>query len=424
MSLLPSKPRQFSNNVYTNTLNTLVTDDSGVYITDTNNGNTNISLKTNNKTGLFINNDQRIGINTELLTNKRFVINDELGQLLRLIYDRNTTNRYVDIDINSQGSLLIKTNSNQYIDFINESNNLATNIKLNGNILYATANQLNYNAINTIGVAESNKALILDNNKNIRGINELYVNTIYATTFGIYDNLILDRDTFNYSLLLSNRYGKCLKLQNDTNFTLFDMETNGILKIYNNQNIIEIIGDNNNNIIYPLQYTTLNNNNNTGIGIKFNTYNNNNNKVSMSSIETIITNNQNNLENSIIRFNNRNDGILTNTVTIRNDGYILCNTLMELSDLRTKNIIKKSNSIDSLNKICQINTYDFVYKNDNTKKIHKGIIAQEIYEIIPSAINIESNNEFTNLYTISNKELIGYLIDAIKELKYQIDIIQ
>ena len=64
------------------------------------------------------------------------------------------------------------------------------------------------------------------------------------------------------------------------------------------------------------------------------------------------------------------------------------------------------------------------YKNDNTKKIHKGIIAQEIYEIIPSAINIESNNEFTNLYTISNKELIGYLIDAIKELKYQIDIIQ
>jgi hypothetical protein len=144
----------------------------------------------------------------------------------------------------------------------------------------------------------------------------------------------------------------------------------------------------------------------------------------MSSIETIITNNQNNLENSIIRFNNRNDGILTNTVTIRNDGYILCNTLMELSDLRTKNIIKKSNSIDSLNKICQINTYDFVYKNDNTKKIHKGIIAQEIYEIIPSAINIESNNEFTNLYTISNKELIGYLIDAIKELKYQIDIIQ
>jgi|LauGreDrversion4_2_1035121.scaffolds.fasta_scaffold01053_8 hypothetical protein len=424
MSLLPSKPRQFSNNVYTNTLNTLVTDDSGVYITDTNNGNTNISLKTNNKTGLFINNDQRIGINTELLTNKRFVINDELGQLLRLIYDRNTTNRYVDIDINSQGSLLIKTNSNQYIDFINESNNLATNIKLNGNILYATANQLNYNAINTIGVAESNKALILDNNKNIRGINELYVNTIYATTFGIYDNLILDRDTFNYSLLLANRYGKCLKLQNDTNFTLFDMETNGILKIYNNQNIIEIIGDNNNNIIYPLQYTTLNNNNNTGIGIKFNTYNNNNNKVSMSSIETIITNNQNNLENSIIRFNNRNDGILTNTVTIRNDGYILCNTLMELSDLRTKNIIKKSNSIDSLNKICQINTYDFVYKNDNTKKIHKGIIAQEIYEIIPSAINIESNNEFTNLYTISNKELIGYLIDAIKELKYQIDIIQ
>ena len=143
----------------------------------------------------------------------------------------------------------------------------------------------------------------------------------------------------------------------------------------------------------------------------------------MSSIETIITNNENGSENSILKFNNMNNGSLTNTVTFRNDGYILCNTLMELSDLRTKKIIKRSNSNESLNKICQINTYEFTYKLDTKQKIHKGIIAQELFNIIPSAIHIEQNNELNDLYTVSNKELIGYLIDSIKELKYQLDVI-
>ena len=86
--LLPSKPRQFSNNVSTNTISNLVTDDSGIYIADTNTGNTSISLNTNNKLGLFINKDQRIGMNTHASSTKRLIINDENGQTVRLMYNR------------------------------------------------------------------------------------------------------------------------------------------------------------------------------------------------------------------------------------------------------------------------------------------------------------------------------------------------
>ena len=415
--LLPSKPRQFSNNISTNTISNLVTDDSGVYITDTNANDTSVVLKTNNKIGLLINNEQNVGINTEALSNKRLVINDELGRTIRLIYDRDNNNRYVDIDINSNGSLLLKTNNNQYIDFINESNNLITNIKLNGDILYATAEQLNYNTITNLGIAEPNKSIILDNNKSISGINSLSVDALYTNTFGINNTLELNTNSSNYCLVLSNEHGNCLKLQNDIYFSLINLDSFGTLKIYTNENIIEILSDNNNDIIYPMQLTTENYLNNTGIGIKFNLYNNNNIKINMSSIETIITNNQNNNENSIMKFKIMNNGTLTDTVIFRNDGYILCNTLMELSDARVKKIIKRSNSLDSLNKVCQIETYDFVYKNDNKQTIHKGVIAQELFQIIPSAIN----NELGNLYTISNKELIGYLIDSIKELKYRLD---
>ena len=421
--LLPSKPRQFSNNVSTNTISNLVTDDSGIYIADTNTGNTSISLNTNNKLGLFINNDQRIGMNTESSSSKRLIINDETGQNLRLIYNREIQNRYADIDMSPEGSLLLKTNNNQYIDFINETNNSVTNIKLNGNILYANANQLNYNAVETLGIAEPNKAVILDNNKSISGINSFSVDTLYTNTFGINNTLELNTNSPNYCLVLSNDQSNCLKLINNDNYSLFNLDSTGILKIYNNNNNIEILSDSNNNIMYPIELTTENNSNNTGIGIKFNTYNDNNIKTNMSSIETIITNNENGDENAILKFNNMNNGSLTNTVTIRNDGYILCNTLMELSDLRTKKIIKRSNSSDSLNKICQINTYEFTYKLDTKQKIHKGIIAQELFNIIPSAIHIEQNNELNDLYTVSNKELIGYLIDSIKELKHQLDII-
>lgn len=422
--LLPSKPRQFSNNVSTNTISNLVTDDSGIYIADTNTGNTSISLNTNNKLGLFINKDQRIGMNTHASSTKRLIINDENGQTVRLMYNREIQNRYADIDMSSEGSLLLKTNNNQYIDFINESNNSVTNIKLNGNILYANAAQLNYNTVATLGIAEPNKAVILDNNKSISGINSFSVDTLYTNTFGINNTLELNTNSPNYCLVLSNDRGNCLKLINNNNYSLFNLNTSGILKIYNNQNIIEILSDNNNDIIYPLELTTENNVNNTGIGIKFNTYNDNNIKTNMSSIETIITNNENSNENSILKFNNMNNGSLTNTVTIRNDGYILCNTLMELSDARTKQIIKRSDSSESLNKICQIKTYEFIYKADTKQQIHKGIIAQELFKIIPSAIHIEQNNELNDLYTVSNKELIGYLIDSIKELKYQLDGIQ
>jgi hypothetical protein len=419
--LLPSKPRQLSNNITNNNITNLVNDDSGLYIIDDNSPNTHVALKTNNKIGIYISDTQRIGININTSPTKRLVINDELGESIRLVYNKDVENKYADINVDSNGSLILKTNNNQYVNFVNESNGSLTNIKINGDILYANATQLNYNTITTPGTAENNKVIVLNTDKNISGINILETDTINTNYLNLNNTLTLNTNSINYCLHIKNDSGNCLKLQNDEEFTIFNIPSSGILNIYNSQNIIEFLSDKNNSLIYPIQLTTENNLNNTGIGIKFNTYNNDNIKRNMSSIETIITNNQNNSENSIIKFNNMNNGSLINTVTIRNDGYILCNTVMELSDRRTKYIMNTSNSEESLEKLCKINTYNFMYKNDSKKKMHKGIIAQELHEIIPSAVHIEYTNEINDLYTVSNKELIGYLIDSIKALKYKID---
>ena len=269
----------------------------------------------------------------------------------------------------------------------------------------SSALQLNYNNIYIPGYAEANKTVVLDSSKSISGINYLSVDHLI-----INNSFSLSLNTPDFAFTIENKMGNCLKLINKNNFTTFTVLDSGVLNIYNSVNAIELLCDSNAGLIYPLKLTTSNNLINSGVGIEFNTYNINNIKRNMSTIETIITNNENNNENSIIKFNNMNNGNLFNTVTIRQDGYILCNTLMELSDSRKKNIINTSNHNDSLKKITNIKTYDFIYKDDVKNQIHKGIMAQELHKIIPAAVSV---GEY---YTVSNKELIGYLIDCIKSL--------
>ena len=407
--LLPTKPIGLNVNPgnATSTSDNVAVDGSGLYIFDNNGPNTNLTLKINNENAIYIDDRKRIGINC-INPTSRLMINDELGDCIRLIYDNNIISNYAYIKLGQDGSLILEPYNNAYVN-IKSTNTNSSGLKLNNIIVTASAEQLNYTNIGSPGTAESNKCLVLDSTRSISGINLLNVdNLIVNNTFS------LNTDSPNYAFTIENKTGNCLKLINKQNFTTFTVLDSGVLNIYNSVNAIELLTDNNNGLIYPLKLTTSNNLVNSGVGIEFNTYNINNIKRNMSTIETIITNNENNNENSIIKFNNMNNGNLFNTVTIRQDGYILCNTLMELSDARKKTIINKSNYNDSLKKIININTYDFIYKDDVKNQIHKGLMAQELHKIIPAAVSVGEH------YTVSNKELIGYLIDCIKSLNESI----
>ena len=403
--LLPSKPIALDTNNSNNAGNTgnsnnLVIDDTGIFLLDDNGPNTSIILKINNGTALIADNNKHIGINTTNPLQSRLEINDPLGDCIKLIYNND---KYAYLRVSENGNLGLEPFPSQYVNIKSTTGNLG--IKVNDEIIYSSVNELNYNHISEIGVAEQNKTVVLDSDKSYYGINNLSVDNLI-----INKSLTMDMDSDKYSLVVKNSTGKCLKLVNDTLFSTITLKDDGILNFCNDSGPIEIMTNSLDSINYPLQLTTDNNIINSGVGIKFNTYNNINIKRNMSSIESIITNNENNKENSIIKINNMNNGVLLNTVTIRNDGYILCNTLMELSDSRKKEIQNKSNYNESLKKINQIKTYDFVYKDDDKKIIHKGVMAQELSEVIPSAVNIGEE------YTISNKEIIGYLIDAVKSL--------
>jgi len=135
------------------------------------------------------------------------------------------------------------------------------------------------------------------------------------------------------------------------------------------------------------------------------------------------------LNNEVMRITAEgNVGIGTDspTSTLEVNGNIKCynnnntakiesNTFNATSDLRLKeNIHDLSNSLE---KICAIRGVEYNWKADEAKKLHSGVIAQEVKESIPEAVNSENKEQ----YSVDYNAIIGHLIEAVKTLKQEVD---
>jgi hypothetical protein len=99
--------------------------------------------------------------------------------------------------------------------------------------------------------------------------------------------------------------------------------------------------------------------------------------------------------------------------SMNHTGDITANSYNATSDMRHKeNITDLDNSLEKIKAIRGVN---FNFKNDD--KIHSGIIAQEVAEIIPEAI-CKSNDE---KWTANYNTFIGYLIESVKTLSKEND---
>jgi hypothetical protein len=93
-----------------------------------------------------------------------------------------------------------------------------------------------------------------------------------------------------------------------------------------------------------------------------------------------------------------------------------------ISDERLKKDIVKIDS--ALDKVDQINGYTFTYTADGKKSA--GVIAQEVEKVLPSAITestlpLKMGEEDTTEYkTVQYDQLIGLLVEAVKELKAEV----
>ena len=99
-----------------------------------------------------------------------------------------------------------------------------------------------------------------------------------------------------------------------------------------------------------------------------------------------------------------------------NGNFISPGDVTAFSDIRLKdNILPINNALD---KVSQITGITYTLKDSSDKKRHTGVIAQEVEKVLPEAVLYNNDDEKTMSVAYGN--MVGLLIEAIKELKQEI----
>ena len=92
------------------------------------------------------------------------------------------------------------------------------------------------------------------------------------------------------------------------------------------------------------------------------------------------------------------------------------NDVTAFSDERLKTEIETIN--DALNKVCQMRGVSFK-RTDNDSRASVGVIAQEIEKILPEVVREDKSED--KIKSVAYGNIVGVLIEAIKELKNEIE---
>ncbi len=193
--------------------NMLQSGDTSVSVNDT--GPTgHIVLTTNNTLAMVVNPDQSVSIGTEQ-TDARLTINNDVVSsttpTLRLSYQDDS---FFDMGITANGNVLfVPSCTDSILDphlvlsirknvNIPDHNGTDTGLMLNGGLVTSTAAQLNYTTVSA-GSAQAYKALVLDSNKNVTGVNYLSASTLTGTLTSGPQWGITELDTVNIRTQLS-----------------------------------------------------------------------------------------------------------------------------------------------------------------------------------------------------------------------------
>ena len=308
----------------------------------------------------------KLGVGTTA-PSKQVEINATAGDVLRLTRNNNTgtATNYSDFSISSSGNLNIL--SSGLTTTIDETNNFdivghngsTLGLKLNGTLVTSTAIQLNYNNV-TPGTAAATKALILDSSRNIANINSITANNV---------NFTIDNAT-------ANNVGYPINLIRTTSGT----PANGL-----------------------------------GIGLDFYIENSANNNIGYGAIQVSANDITAGSEDGLLTIKLMTGGTSTDVLTLTNE-FLTVTELVETSDIRVKENITPVDNEESFNKIMNVNIVDYNFIADSDKKVHRGVIAQELAEVIPSAINISEKDGIEDFHAVSSKELVGYLISSLQHM--------
>jgi hypothetical protein len=116
------------------------------------------------------------------------------------------------------------------------------------------------------------------------------------------------------------------------------------------------------------------------------------------------------------------DGLLVQTpvnqkipILITSD-LVITGSLYNTSDVRLKENITEI-STAKMNDLFTLNPLVFNYKNDKTKKIHYGFLAQDIEKVFPELVE----DNMSGYKTVNYQEFVPLMLAKMKNMQEQID---
>jgi hypothetical protein len=110
--------------------------------------------------------------------------------------------------------------------------------------------------------------------------------------------------------------------------------------------------------------------------------------------------------------------------------YIPGNLYLDGNFINASDISLKQNITplkqEQTNKLLNLNTYSYTFKDDLTNKLHYGLIAQEVEEEFPELVTEKPHSEDeTNIYKgVNYLELVPLLVNTVQKQQQQINELQ
>ena len=320
---------------------------------------TNINeLATTGLLSTIIANDNSSNVNYQTWTNDLATDMVTALQMNNVGLDFGTTSSH-SLALITAGTERLSIDTSGNVDLINHDGS-TVGLTLGGTLVTATATELNYVDVTTVGTAEASKALVLDASRNITNINEFSATILNAT--------------------IHNATGNSITYPITINRTTSTTPANGL-----------------------------------GAGIEFYIENSNNDNISFGSLEISADDITDNTEDGKFKINLMTNGSMTTALTLTKES-LLVEELVETSDRRVKENIVSADLLDSYEKIMGLHIVNFNFIHDKEKRVHRGVIAQEVLEVIPGAVHIQQNADLDDFHSISTKELVGYMIGTIQHM--------
>lgn len=301
---------------------------------------------------------------------KKLEINSATGDVLRLTYNdaNGSAANYVDMNVSSGGNLTINSSGNT--TFIHSSDNLdvaghdgsTLGLKLAGVLVTSTAAELNY-VDTTAGTAEASKALVLDSSKNIIGINSISMNSL---------NLTFDSAT-------ANTAGNPLTVTRTTSGT----PANGL-----------------------------------GVGVSFKVENSANANIEFGNIAVVSSDITTATEDGQFVVNLLTNGVMTEAMRLSST-TLYTTEIFETSDARMKENINLASLEETHNRVMSLKLVDYNYIGQT--KTRRGLLAQEVEEVIPVAVETENRNGIEDFKSVSNREITNHVVGSVQYLSAKLD---